>query len=371
MKWLHRIMCRLGLHPLARLLNRERAGSARSVPEVRKAVLAVNSDESRVMVEPPDDAAIERAWHELRIAVRQQSDLAVAGARSAYEELIAARVRAEAAVGECAREDCQQIAHTASVVYCELTGGKLSYPTYPASTVVAEANDYTQQLIDEECARVRAEAVAAERQRLADAVLPDHWQTVEMWGGVQRLACGRCRHGDGVRFLWPCSTRRAITGEPEPEPDSSRLAAGSVPVATPPTCEHGLEVPHPWWPVQNGKAERCPGPVATPTHPEGLAEAIAERRADPAFAARLAARAAADRPILDALAASPVATPTEPDEPQAALKLALRAFVASRKECDDEYCRWCLADELLHAIRVAEAAERAASPAPAAQPEER
>lgn len=77
-------------------------------------------------------------------------------------------------------------------------------------------------------ARVHAEAVAEERQRIADAILPDHWQTSEIWGGVLRAACGRCRHGDGVRFLWPCPTRRAITGEPEPDPDSSRLAAAAA-----------------------------------------------------------------------------------------------------------------------------------------------
>jgi len=53
----------------------------------------------------------------------------------------------------------------------------------------------------------------------------------------------------------------------------------------------------------------------------------------------------------------------EDAEPLAVLKRALADFVASRKECDDEYCRWYLAEELQHAIRVAEsAADSSGSP---------
>lgn len=72
---------------------------------------------------------------------------------------------------ECERPECQQIAQTASEVYCDVTGGKLSYPTYDTRTILAEANDYTQQLIDEALAEQREqiaseiEANAAESRR--------------------------------------------------------------------------------------------------------------------------------------------------------------------------------------------------------------
>jgi hypothetical protein len=54
-------------------------------------------------------------------------------------------------------------------------------------------------------------------QNAAAAILVEHWQTSAEWGGTDRLVCGRCCYGDGVPFLWPCPTRRHITGEPEPE----------------------------------------------------------------------------------------------------------------------------------------------------------
>lgn len=62
---------------------------------------------------------------------------------------------------ECERADCRQIAATASDVYCDVTGGLLSYPTYDARTILAEAGEYTQRLIDEETARLREEIAAA------------------------------------------------------------------------------------------------------------------------------------------------------------------------------------------------------------------
>lgn len=66
---------------------------------------------------------------------------------------------------ECERPDCQQIANTASEVYCDITGGLLSYPTYDARTILAHANDETQKLIDEESAALR-EQIASEIQAL-------------------------------------------------------------------------------------------------------------------------------------------------------------------------------------------------------------
>lgn len=50
---------------------------------------------------------------------------------------------------ECDRPRCQRIAATASEVYCEITGGQLSYPTYEASTILAHAGDHAQRLINE------------------------------------------------------------------------------------------------------------------------------------------------------------------------------------------------------------------------------
>lgn len=125
--------------------------------------------------------------------------------------LIAARVRAEAANPK----------------------GEITQAMFDA--VVANRNELLQRV------RVAAELV----ERLA----PAEGMTHEECGNSDCVWCS----GVGMhRYQCPWVAAREW------------LAAGSVPVATPPTCEHGLEVPHPWWPVQNGKAERCPGPVATP-----------------------------------------------------------------------------------------------------------
>jgi hypothetical protein len=54
---------------------------------------------------------------------------------------------------ECENRRCVQIASTASDVYCDVTGGLLSYPTYDARTVIQHAEAYTQNLIDAEVQR--------------------------------------------------------------------------------------------------------------------------------------------------------------------------------------------------------------------------
>ena len=51
----------------------------------------------------------------------------------------------------------KQIADTASIVYCEITGGQMSYPTYAAQDILVVARDYTQRLVDEETDDLRAE----------------------------------------------------------------------------------------------------------------------------------------------------------------------------------------------------------------------
>lgn len=71
---------------------------------------------------------------------------------------------------ECDREDCRKIATTASEVYCDITGGQLSYPTYDARTILAEASDYTQKLIDEEVAAVRRDTLDDAVTKLATAL---------------------------------------------------------------------------------------------------------------------------------------------------------------------------------------------------------
>lgn len=61
---------------------------------------------------------------------------------------------------------------------------------------------------------------ADELQQLRAAkatILSDHWKGRAEWGGEMREVCGRCRYGDGVSYLWPCPTRRALTGELAPQ----------------------------------------------------------------------------------------------------------------------------------------------------------
>lgn len=58
---------------------------------------------------------------------------------------------------ECANPQCVQIAATASDVYCDITGGLLSYPTYDARTVLAYASAETDKLVESETAELRAE----------------------------------------------------------------------------------------------------------------------------------------------------------------------------------------------------------------------
>jgi hypothetical protein len=60
------------------------------------------------------------------------------------------------------------------------------------------------------------ELLAVNIENAAKAILTEHWQTVAVWGGEERAVCGRCKYGDGVPYLWPCFTRRFVTGEPEP-----------------------------------------------------------------------------------------------------------------------------------------------------------
>ena len=102
---------------------------------------------------------------------------------------------------ECGRPDCQQIALTASEVYCDITGGLLSYPTYDSRTILAHANDYTQRLIDEETATLVAE-VRALQARLAE-VREEH---IESDG-----CCSSCVVWFDNPAEWPCPTIRAIT----------------------------------------------------------------------------------------------------------------------------------------------------------------
>lgn len=66
-----------------------------------------------------------------------------------------------------------------------------------------------------------ADEIADEIDSLRSAVtaaLSHHWQTSIVWGGEVRDACGRCAYTDGVRYLWPCPTRCALTGEAAPDP---------------------------------------------------------------------------------------------------------------------------------------------------------
>lgn len=81
----------------------------------------------------------------------------VAAARGALPRLLAEvrRLRGDAGT-ECEREDCRKIADTAGDVYCDITGGLLSYPTYDARTILTYAEDYTRKLIDEAIAEDRA-----------------------------------------------------------------------------------------------------------------------------------------------------------------------------------------------------------------------
>jgi hypothetical protein len=60
------------------------------------------------------------------------------------------------------------------------------------------------------------ELAAVNIENATKVILSDHWMTRDQWGGVERDVCGRCAYGDGVPYPWPCLTRRAITGEPEP-----------------------------------------------------------------------------------------------------------------------------------------------------------
>jgi hypothetical protein len=60
---------------------------------------------------------------------------------------------------------------------------------------------------------------------VAEYILRLHWQTAQMWGGELKPACGHCAYMDGVRYLWPCPTRRAITGEPEPDSWTAKTRA--------------------------------------------------------------------------------------------------------------------------------------------------
>jgi hypothetical protein len=171
-------------------------------------------------------------------------------ALSAAEPIIAARVRAEAVAERDAK--CHE-------------------------RIAAMADEFAQ--IEAVRDREHREAVAAERQRIASVL------------NASDLFAADAPYSEAAWQL------------------RADLATGSVPVATPEPAVG----PNAAW----ARRQPLAGPVATPTHPEGLEgleQAIAERRADPAFAARLAARAAADRSILDALAASPVATPTEPGD---------------------------------------------------------
>jgi len=96
-----------------------------------------------------------------------------------------------------------------------------------------------------------AEAIAAERQRTVEWALSKALDETAV-PGESWFEAGPGESGPEciVRFL------QALVTE----------AAGSVPVATPPTCKHGIDHAHdtrptPWeWGT-------CPGPVATPTEP--------------------------------------------------------------------------------------------------------
>ena len=59
------------------------------------------------------------------------------------------------------RREYDQIASTASSVYCEITGGLLSYPTYDARTILSYYEDDIRKMIDDETAVVVAERDAA------------------------------------------------------------------------------------------------------------------------------------------------------------------------------------------------------------------
>jgi hypothetical protein len=69
--------------------------------------------------------------------------------------------------------------------------------------------------------RDELELLAVNLEIALQNVLSDHWQTRDTWGGEMRDVCGRCTYGDGVPFLWPCPTRRAVTGEPDPSAGSA------------------------------------------------------------------------------------------------------------------------------------------------------
>jgi hypothetical protein len=58
---------------------------------------------------------------------------------------------------ECENPRCVQIAATAGDVYCEITGGLLSYPTYDARTILAHASDEVNKLVESETAELTAE----------------------------------------------------------------------------------------------------------------------------------------------------------------------------------------------------------------------
>jgi alpha-D-ribose 1-methylphosphonate 5-triphosphate synthase subunit PhnI len=71
---------------------------------------------------------------------------------------------------ECEREECQRIARTASAVYCDITGGLLSYPTYDTRTILAHANDEIQKLVDDALAEQRRDIAKDMREQFRE-----HW----------------------------------------------------------------------------------------------------------------------------------------------------------------------------------------------------
>lgn len=175
-------------------------------------------------------------------------------------------------------EDCEHYRKRARAALAEV------YPLI-AARVRAEYEPELQARI--------AEAVAAERQRwkklIAAHIGPEgvggHYQAArnaalrrvlaagsvpvakESGRLVDRIAAALCAQeeraesaGDGTWRGWSTDDlSEFIAG----------VAVGSVPVATPPTCEHGIDRAHdlrptPWeW-------SSCPGPVATQTGPEPL-----------------------------------------------------------------------------------------------------
>lgn len=290
---------------------------------------AVGGDLSSVVVELPDDA-VEAARVAVMCAARDAYlplDQAAAIAVAAAEPFIAARVRAEA------REAAQPAGNSQTV-------GELRLMV----TLADNADDRVEWL-NVLCAAVCAEAVAAERQRIASQI-------------------------NELSLLLNGTT---IPKAPEQvRADAAQLAAGSVPVATSATCEHGHNGSHDLHPSPS-EWSRCPGPVATPPDdpwvdvPAGVSTCPdcwtdgpndelcpahqAEYEADLARAAMLAG-------------SGPVATPTVPDDPtHGRIDTDIQRAVDAM---DPKSIGQRVAME--HTLQ---ARRDAASPVPAEQPEER